>query len=757
MYWFEKTSGASSPVKKIFLVSCSFSILFVATSLFLYDADAPSLFFFTTARHTSYSFGSTIATLLRYLFGGAAYAVVAASAVAVWWSHNCVQKKYRLEQYGALGMLPLLVALFLHTYAIDGVGISCAGGAVGKILHQMLMLWCGPTCALFLLHVFLIVAVFMLTSAQTLALAHMIVAAVCLVVEHRIVQRTALFAYRIILICCVRPLKFLFTLVRDMITGTLFKETDLLAPEDSNQYAQELRELHLQLKQDALSGVSDTSLEQENLPHVSEQVIQPALQQIGTVLTPSQDQKIGNKHYQLPKLDIFIGLKKEQNDEGIKQQMQERAQLLEKKLERFGVTGTVTAIKRGPVVTLFEYMPGIDTKLSKIINLEDDLAMALEALSIRIIAPIPGKALVGFEVSNTTRTDVAFAALVNSTAYTKFAGSLPLILGHDTVGKEVIVDLAKMPHLLIAGSTGSGKSVALNVMLVSLLCKLAPDQLQLILIDPKRLEFMSYADIPHLVFPIITDPKKVVHVLKWVVHQMEQRYEQMAQMGVRHLVDYNEKCEIDDQYEKLPFIVVVIDELSDLMLTVGRDIEDLITRITQMARAAGIHIMVATQRPSVDVITGLIKVNFPSRISFRVTSRIDSRTILDCNGADKLLGRGDMLFLDAVNAQLQRVHGAFITTAEIERVVHHIRLQGAPNYLDFGDLYGDASGSGDQEDALYQEVLNFLNETDDISISLLQRKFRIGYNRSARIIDMLESHGRIMPLDGSKTRKVIRQ
>ncbi|MEX2437860.1 MAG: DNA translocase FtsK, partial [Candidatus Babeliales bacterium] len=421
----------------------------------------------------------------------------------------------------------------------------------------------------------------------------------------------------------------------------------------------------------------------------------------------------------------------------------------------FGIAGSVVAIKHGPVVTLFEYEPAINTKLSKIMALEDDLALALQAMSIRIIAPVPGTPYVGFEVANKDRKSVSFATLARSEKFTNFSGYLPLILGEDTVGRNVVVDLATMPHLLIAGSTGSGKSVALNTMLISLLYKCTPDQLQMILIDPKRLEFASYADMAHLLFPIITAPDKSIAALRWVVQTMEERYEQMAEFGVRNMFEYNKMCQTTD-HEPLPFIVVVIDELADLMMTTGKEIEDLIVRIAQMARASGIHMIVATQRPSVDVITGLIKVNFPSRISFRVTSKVDSRTILDSSGSEKLLGKGDMLFLNSNAAVLQRVHGAYISDEEIERIAYHIRAQRKPSYIELEyPQQSDAHMLHEADDALYREIIAYLETVEEVSISLLQRRFRIGYNRSARIIDMLETNGHISPSEGSKTRKVL--
>ena len=458
--------------------------------------------------------------------------------------------------------------------------------------------------------------------------------------------------------------------------------------------------------------------------------------------------------YQMPSMALFTSPAAEHTDAQTAHELELRAEILRDKLERFGVSGKVVAIKRGPVVTLFEYKPEVDSKISKIIAMEDDLALALQALSIRIIAPIPGHALVGFEVANTKRSNVAFADVVKSSEYTNFEGALPLILGKNTVGATTIVDLVDMPHLLVAGSTGSGKSVALNAMLVSLLCARKPDQLKLILIDPKRLEFAAYADIAHLLFPIVTHPKAAAPILQWVVREMEARYVTMARVGARNVADYNAMVE---PAQTKPLIVVVIDELADLMMTAGKEVESLIARIAQMARAAGIHMIVATQRPSVDVITGLIKVNFPSRISFRVTSKIDSRTILDCAGADKLLGRGDMLFLDSKDAMLKRIHGAYVSDREIGMVMNHIRAQQPANYLDSAqELPVLGHEHADTHDVLYDDVMVFLQEVDEVSISLLQRKFRIGYNRSARIIEMLQARGLVLPSDGGKTRKVVR-
>lgn len=440
-----------------------------------------------------------------------------------------------------------------------------------------------------------------------------------------------------------------------------------------------------------------------------------------------------------------------------------RGKMLEEKLARFGLNGQVTAIIPGPVITLFEYKPDIDSKISKIIALEDDLAMVLTALSIRIIAPIPGKNVVGFEIANQTRQDIFISQALCTSSFDQFAGYLPLVLGVDVTGNPVMLDLVSMPHVLVAGATGSGKSVGMNAMLVSLLCKRTPDELKLVLIDPKRLEFTPYTDIPHLLFPIVTQPHKAAGVLKWLVAEMEERYQRMAATGVRSVVEYQKlaaqgKRDKDgNKFEPMPFIVVMIDELADLMMVAARDVETQIIRLAQMARAAGIHLIVATQRPSVDVVTGLIKVNFPSRISFRVSSKVDSRTILDASGAEKLLGRGDLLFMNAASPDLRRVHGAFVSDQEIERLAHYLRAQAAPQYLDLNEELSRCTNasSDEQEDELYDSVITFLKSVNEISISMLQRQYRIGFNRSARIIEKLELDGLIAPAQGSKPRKVL--
>lgn len=490
-----------------------------------------------------------------------------------------------------------------------------------------------------------------------------------------------------------------------------------------------------------------------------------AMQQIPYDVIYDYYQQHNQQHaFALPSVSLFTKRVIEEKKLTVTEQAELQAKKIEEKLQHFGIKGSVVGIKPGPVVTMFEYKPDIDSKISKIVALEDDLAMVLTAQTMRILAPIPGKNVIGFEIANQERQELTFASLVSQPSFVNASAGLPMILGVDIAGEPVQVDLSTMPHLLVGGATGSGKSVGLNVMLMSLLCKLTPDELKLILIDPKRLEFTPYADIPHLLFPIVTQPSRAASVLAWVIQEMEERYDAMAAVGVRGVQEYR-KLVADMQSPQegfvprsMPYIVVIIDELADLMMVAGKEVEIHIVRIAQMARAAGIHVIVATQRPSVDVVTGLLKVNFPSRIAFRVSSKIDSRTILDSQGAEKLLGKGDMLFMHASSPTLKRVHGPYLSDHEVERVTDFLRLQRSVEYLHINEvlLRNNLAQKAEMEDELYDQVREFVRTMDEISISMIQRHYRIGFNRSARLIQKLELDGLIAPAQGSKPRKVIR-
>ena len=457
------------------------------------------------------------------------------------------------------------------------------------------------------------------------------------------------------------------------------------------------------------------------------------------------------------------------------------SRLIERKLADFGVAVRVLAAYPGPVITRFEIEPAIGVKGAQIVSLMKDLARALSVVSIRVVETIPGKSCMGLELPNPRRQLVRLVELLSSAAYNDMPSPLSLALGKDIAGKAVIADLARMPHLLVAGTTGSGKSVAVNAMILSLLYKAEPRQVRLVLIDPKMLELSVYEGIPHLLAPVVTDMKLAANALGWCLGEMERRYRLISTLGVRNLASYNARVaearkagkpltnpfsltpERPDPLEEMPLIVVVIDELADLMMVTGKKIEELIARIAQKARAAGIHLILATQRPSVDVITGLIKANVPSRIAFQVASKVDSRTILDQMGAENLLGQGDMLYLPPGTGQPQRVHGAFVSDGEVHRVVEHLKAQGGPQYLD-GVLDGaNAEGeegvsidAGDAEaDPMYDQAVAVVLKTRRPSISLVQRHLRIGYNRAARLIEQMERAGLVSAMQTNGNREVL--
>jgi DNA segregation ATPase FtsK/SpoIIIE, S-DNA-T family len=429
----------------------------------------------------------------------------------------------------------------------------------------------------------------------------------------------------------------------------------------------------------------------------------------------------------------------------------QQAQRLEAKLRDFGIDGQVVQVLPGPVVTMYEFAPASGIKVSRIVNLADDLALGMQALSVRIVAPIPGKAVVGIEVPNPQREAVSLGDILASAAFQQATSKLVMALGKDILGAPTVTDLAQIPHLLIAGATGSGKSVGLNSMICSILLHATPEDVKFIMIDPKMLELSVYDGIPHLIAPVVTHPKQAAAALHWAVTEMERRYRLLAEHGVRGIEGYNQT----QAGPRLPYIVVVIDELADLMLVARREVEDALTRLAQMARAAGIHLLVATQRPSVDVLTGIIKANFPARISFQVSSRIDSRTILDAIGAERLLGKGDMLFLPPGTSKLLRIHGAYVSEAEIKRVVDDLRTQQAPVY-DFSIVATarQEAAEADAYDEKYDAAVALVARLGQASASLIQRHLRIGYNRAARLIDVMEREGVVGPADGSRPREV---
>lgn len=494
---------------------------------------------------------------------------------------------------------------------------------------------------------------------------------------------------------------------------------------------------------------------------------------------------MGNGMYTLPSADLLDkhSEKELKQDEGKIAQMSTELLTV---LEEFGVNGEILNVRQGPVVTMFEFRPAPGIKTSRVISLSDDIARSMSAVSARI-STIPGQNAIGIELPNKNRHTVYLKELLSSESFRRMSSGIPIILGKDISGNPVMADLAKMPHLLVAGTTGSGKSVSINDMILSILFKFTPKDCKLIMIDPKMLELSVYDEIPHLLTPVVTDPKKAVFALKWAVAEMENRYRQMAKLGVRNIDGFNKKLvesrEKGDllvrkvqtgfdqdtgrpifetqqlEFEPLPYIVIIVDEMADLMLVAGKDVEAAIQRLAQMARAAGIHLIMATQRPSVDVITGTIKANFPTRISFQVTSKIDSRTILGEQGAEQLLGQGDMLYMSGAG-RLLRVHGPFVKDSEVERIVNYIKGQGEPDYVDvisdqFGDDAGftsDGQGGGDE---MYRKAVEIVLNDKKCSISYIQRKLQIGYNRAARIVEEMEEKGIVSAPNHTGKREIL--
>ncbi|RMD90588.1 MAG: cell division protein FtsK [Alphaproteobacteria bacterium] len=497
--------------------------------------------------------------------------------------------------------------------------------------------------------------------------------------------------------------------------------------------------------------------------------------------------------FRLPPLDLLAPPPREDGVGALSREaLEQNARLLESVLDDFGIRGRIGQVRPGPVVTLYELEPAPGTKSARVIGLADDIARSMSAISARV-SVIPGRNAIGIELPNSRRETVLLREILASRAYETSKARLPLALGKDISGSPVIVDLAVMPHLLVAGTTGSGKSVGLNAMILSLLYRLPPERCRLILVDPKMLELSIYEGIPHLLTPVVTEPKKAVVALKWAVREMEERYRAMAKLGVRNLAAYNARVreaalrgerlrrpvqtgfdrdsgrpvyeEQEFDFAPLPIIVIVIDEMADLMLVAGKDVEAVVQRLAQMARAAGIHLIMATQRPSVDVITGTIKANFPTRISFQVTSKIDSRTILGEQGAEQLLGQGDMLFM-AGGGRITRVHGAFVSDGEVEKVAAHLKTQGAPAYMeevteepaegfDSPFIPGPAGGDGENDASLYDRAVDIVLRDRRASTSYIQRRLRIGYNRAASLIEEMEEQGIIGPPNHAGKREIL--
>ncbi|MFO8163577.1 MAG: DNA translocase FtsK [Desulfatiglandales bacterium] len=476
-------------------------------------------------------------------------------------------------------------------------------------------------------------------------------------------------------------------------------------------------------------------------------------------------------NFKLPPLDLLDKIPKSLDRQIQKESLRVNALRVEGKLRDFGVEGEVVEIVPGPVITMYEFKPAPGVKISKVAALADDLALNLRATNIRIVAPIPGKSAIGIEIPNNKRSLVTLKEILSSRLFLDSPYKLTIALGMDIVGQPVITDLTKMPHLLVAGATGTGKSVSINAMINSILFKSSPEKVRFVMIDPKRIELLPYQDIPHLLHPVVNYPKEATKALRWAVDEMERRYTLLSIKGVKNIDTYNRKLKNEqsliepnvnkERDDYLPYIIIIIDELADLMMVSSREVEESLTRLAQMARAAGIHMILATQRPSVDVLTGIIKANFPTRISFQVSSRVDSRTILDTMGAEHLLGDGDMLFLPPGVSKLTRIHGAYVSEEEVKRVTSFLKAQMKPDYdssiADEISVEEEPEEEEGDKDEKYQEAVDLVLQTGQASISFVQRKLRVGYNRAARMIEAMEKQGIVGPSDGSRPREILRK
>jgi S-DNA-T family DNA segregation ATPase FtsK/SpoIIIE len=782
--------------------------LFISISLLSYNPTDNSWFFFSSETRPLVnwcgSLGANIAALLFFLFGGASY--IFALSIFIFTALTFRRLSPIRTQALRLSALPTLIsscALIFHLHQTNIISYE-AGGVLGRFLHFCISPILGNVGAALLGYASLWACILIILKISFVQFFN-VVGRITIATSTFLAQYGYTLARHITIFFATTAKLFL----KGIVIASSFIYTFLRSKLKKRLPPEEPQDDFVQLAQKAptlsfspiITLPPSIRTRGEGKLYLRNTIFSPSLfsgdleeSPFIQVLREIKEYQASLLHdepsilYELPNFSKFQEARSnEKGKQEFEEECRERGKKLEEKLERFGIKGKVTAIRPGPIVTLFEYKPEIDSKISKIISLEDDLAMALTALSIRIIAPIPGRNVIGFEISNQTRNDVFLSEVLEGKEVATFNGKLPLAFGVNITGHPVVYDLVSMPHILVAGSTGSGKSVGLNSMLVSLLCKKTPEELKLILIDPKRLEFAPYADVPHLLFPIVTNPRRAIPVLKWVVQEMEDRYDLMARVGVRNVIDYQKRYHESFKNPSLrnqtaafrattsthvtdgvgaqsmtlppmPFIVVIIDELADLMMVAGKDVETQIARTAQMARAAGIHMIVATQRPSVDVLTGIIKVNFPARIAFRVSSKIDSRTIIDSSGAEKLLGRGDMLFLDSGSANPERIHGAYVSGTEIARLTNYLKKQQVVEYLDINDALRKTSSYGEEnfEDELYDDIKEFVKTIDEVSISLIQRRYRIGFNRSARIIEKLELEGIVAPSQGSKMRKVIR-
>ncbi len=756
-------------LKNVLAFFCLGSVLYIFISLISYSSLDPSLSSVSSLsgdiKNLGGPFGAYLSDALFSVIGMGAYlfiVVISFAAVKTLFFYHRTDRLHKAIQIAsAIFLISSFSALCEFYYSGDYFPQSSSGGLVGNLIFVNFSNVFGVVGSLIFIVIFFLASISLTFSFSWLSVIDTL-------------GKGTKYCFKEFSSQFIRLVKFIFNSLR-LIDVSKFKPANKILPERSVEDAKP-RELNLpkassSIQEDSISDdISKSSIKSE--PQKSES-------DASSTVFKSKDK---NLNQEMPSTDLLDRVL----DDGsslTKEQLDEVADRLEVKLQEFGIEASVVSVIPGPVVTRFEIQPAPGTKASKITNIAQDIARSLAVISVRVVEVIPGKSVVGIEIPNTNRKMVRLTEILSSDTFNNAHSPLSMALGHDIAGKPIVVNLEKMPHLLVAGTTGSGKSVGLNAMLLSLLFKSDPETVRLIMIDPKILELSVYEGIPHLLTPVITDMNDASNGLRWCVAEMDRRYKLMSQMGVRGLSAFNQKVaeanaagkplfdpfKEDEQIplEELPSIVVVVDEFADMIMIVGKKVEHLIARIAQKARAAGIHLILATQRPSVDVITGLIKANIPSRIAFQVSSKIDSRTILDQGGAEQLLGAGDMLYLPAGQGVPERVHGAFVGDDEVHRVVDSWRQKSEPNYLDeitsdmqeTGPIPGwsdtDNSDLSDENDELYDEAVSFVIESRRASISAVQRKLRIGYNRAARIIEAMEMAGLVSEMSSNGSREVL--
>ena len=743
-----------------FLIAFS---LYILIALISHDASDPGIFYKTSSTNINNlggPLGANISDVLFTIFGLGSYLIL---AVGVIWALQTIffRDPYNSKVKVVVRIVSSIILLISFCSILEYYFLENSGGYLGKIFFKNLSNTLGFIGSLIFLVIFIIPASSLSFNFSWLKALDFIGNLLIKVFNYFRVTFSKLSSF--ILESSSRFFKRLKE-IRDI--------KELKKEEAKNLKSKIVSSKKVDIEQDKNKSL-DSPL-QPDLPNTSEPTIKEVKSKEPIIETSQEKTVMPSTELLDRALDDGSSLTEEE--------LSQIASLLETKLEEFGIEATVESVLPGPVVTRFEIQPAPGTKASKITNIAQDIARSLSVSSVRVVEVIEGKSYVGIEIPNTNRKMVRLTEILSSQAFKKSPSNLTLALGHDISGNPVVVDLAKMPHLLVAGTTGSGKSVGVNAMLLSLLFKSDPKDVRLILIDPKMLELSVYDGIPHLLTPVITDMTDASNGLRWCVVEMDRRYKLMSLMGVRNLAGFNKKVEEaaangkqlinplhpeDEEYlEVLPSIVVVVDEFADMMMLVGKKVEHLIARIAQKARAAGIHLILATQRPSVDVITGLIKANIPTRIGFQVSTKIDSRTILDQGGAEQLLGYGDMLYLPPGVGVPVRVHGAFVGDDEVHRVVNDWKSRAEPEYIDdivssaqetgpIPGWSGSESSSSEDSDDLYDEAVNFVLESRRASISAVQRKLRIGYNRAARLIESMEEAGLVSEMSSNGSREVL--